>query len=281
MDAILNDVRTRGAARSSDGPEAEGPTLWKETQGLPKPLDRPPGSRVLVLAPHMDDDVLGCGGSLRRHVLAGDTVTIAYLTDGRKGDPRLNARRLSFDDRERLEDRLVAVRCREAKRSAAVLGVRDLRFLGYRDQELAVSAHARRQVADLLEELRPDLVYLPFPTDRHPDHRMTNRIFLAALSVVHGVPEPLCCGYEVWTPIEPNCLVDITSVLHVKRRALVRFKSQMSVIDFGRCIIGLHAYRSMIHLRGHGYAEAFVLLSADEYRRQARRILARAGKAAA
>lgn len=248
---------------------------------LPKPLNRPPGSRVLVLAPHMDDDALGCGGSLHRHVLAGEAVTIAYLTDGRKGDPRLNARRLPDDERDRLEERLVAARCREAKRSAVVLGVRDLRFLGHRDQELVVSSRATRQVADLLKELQPDLVYLPFPTDRHPDHQMTNRVFLAALSLVRALPEPLCCGFEVWTPIEPNCLVDITSVIHVKRLALAQFKSQMSVIDFGRCILGLHVYRSMIHLRGRGYAEAFVLLPASDYRRRARRILAQGAKRAA
>ena len=249
------------------------PSLWTETQLIPPPLDRPPGARVLVLAPHMDDEALGCGGSLHRHVLAGESVTVAYLTDGRKGDPTLNARDLPPDERERLEDHLVAVRTDEARRSAAILGVRDLRFLGNRDQELIVSPQTRRQVVALLRELCPDLVYLPFPTDLHPDHRTTNRIFLSALNATHDLDPPMCCGFEVWTPIEPNCLVDITSVIDIKRHALEQFASQMTSIDFGRCILGLHAYRSMIHLRGHGYAEAFVLVPADEYRRLSLRLL--------
>jgi LmbE family N-acetylglucosaminyl deacetylase len=175
-----------------------------------------------------------------------------------------------------LEEELAAVRRDEARKSAAILGVRDLRFLGNRDQELRVTAHTRHQVRELLAELRPDLVYLPFPTDHHPDHRATNRIFLAALGACRGIEPPLCCGFEVWAPIEPNCLVDITSVAELKQRALAQFTSQMATIDFSRCIMGLHAYRSIAHLRGHGFAEAFVLLPAAAYRREALRVLRRA-----
>jgi len=269
----VHTTAKRAIRRADAVGESRSPSLWTETLLVPPPLDRPPGSRILVLAPHMDDEALGCGGSLHRHVLAGESVTVAYLTDGRKGDPALNALDLPADERERREERLAAVRCDEARRSAAVLGVRDLRFLGNRDQELVVSPKTRRQVRELLEEVRPDLVYLPFPTDHHPDHRATNRIFLSALAATRGLDPPMCCGFEVWTPIAPNCLVDITGVIDVKRRALDQFASQMSSIDFGRCILGLHAYRSMIHLRGRGYAEAFVLLPADEYRRLSSRLL--------
>lgn len=259
-------------------PRVEGTSaLWTDAQIVPPPLDRPPGSRVLVLAPHMDDETLGCGGSLHRHVLAGEVVTVAYMTDGRKGDPALNARVLPLQERERLEDALAAARREEARKSAAILGVTDLRFLGNRDQELRVTPDTRRQVCELLAELRPDLVYLPFPTDHHPDHRATNRIFLSALGACRGIDPPLCCGFEVWAPIEPNCLVDITSVAETKQRALAQFTSQMATIDYSRCIMGLHAYRSIAHLRGRGFAEAFVLLPAAVYRREALRFLRRAG----
>ncbi len=263
--------RARGAGRWADGTSA----LWTEAQIVPPPLDRPPGSRVLVLAPHMDDETLGCGGSLHRHVLAGESVTIAYLTDGRKGDPALNATTLPPVERERREDALAALRREEARGAAEILGVRDLRFLINRDQELRLTLRTRRQMRELLAELKPDLVYLPFPTDYHPDHRATNRIFLAALSVTRGFESPLCCGYEVWAPIAPNCLVDITSVAERKQRALAQFASQMATIDYSRCIMGLHAYRSMVHLRGRGFAEAFVLLPAREYQRAASRLLTR------
>lgn len=263
-------IRARGhAPRPTRGSAA----LWNEAQIVPPPLERLPGSRVLVLAPHMDDETLGCGGSLYRHALAGDAVTVVYMTDGRKGDPALNARELGSAERERLEDDLAATRREEARRSATVLGVRDLRFLENRDQELRVSPRTRRQVRELLETLGPDLVYLPFPTDHHPDHQATNRIFFAALSAARGIDPPLCAGYEVWAPLEPNCLVDITAIAEIKRRALAEFTSQMAVIDYGRCIMGLHAYRSITHLHGRGFAEAFVLLPAAAYRREVTRRL--------
>jgi LmbE family N-acetylglucosaminyl deacetylase len=229
----------------------------------------------------MDDETLGCGGSLHRHVLAGERVTVAYMTDGRKGDPALNARELPPAERERLEDELVHTRRDEARRSAAILGVRDLRFLDNRDQELELSSHTRQQMRELLEELRPDLVYLPFPTDHHPDHQATNRIFLAALVSARGIEPPLCAGYEVWAPIAPNRLVDITSIAELKRQALAQFTTQMAVIDYGRCIMGLHAYRSITHLGGRGFAEAFVVLPVPAYRRAASRVLARPGRRAA
>ena len=148
---LFRSVAKRAIGGSSAAGLSRPASLWKETVLVPPPLDRPPGSRILVLAPHMDDEALGCGGSLHRHVLAGESVTVAYLTDGRKGDPKLNALDLPADERERREERLAAVRCDEARRSAAVLGVRDLRFLGNRDQELVVSPKTRRQVRELLD----------------------------------------------------------------------------------------------------------------------------------
>jgi LmbE family N-acetylglucosaminyl deacetylase len=223
----------------------------------------------------MDDETLGCGGSLHRHMLAGESVTIAFMTDGRKGDPGLNAQSLPPAERERREDELAAIRRAEARQAAALLGVRDLRFLDNRDQELSLNPATRRQLRELMEDVAPDLVYLPFPTDHHPDHRATNRIFLAALAACRGVDPPMCCGYEVWAPLQPNCVVDITSVADTKQRALAQFRSQMAIIDYSRCIMGLHAYRSMVHLHGRGFAEAFVLLPASEYRRVASRFLAR------
>ncbi|MFZ5862287.1 MAG: PIG-L deacetylase family protein [Nitrospirota bacterium] len=266
------------ARKRAPTPTRGSSALWTEARIVPAPLDRLPGTRVLVLAPHMDDETLGCGGSLHRHVLAGEAVTVAYMTDGRKGDPALNASDVPTAERERREDALAASRRDEARRSAAILGVGDLRFLGNRDQELRVSPQTRRQVRELLEELAPDLVYLPFPTDHHPDHQATNRIFLAALSATRRIEPPLCAGYEVWAPLDPNCLVDITAIAQVKQRALAEFASQMAVIDYGRCIMGLHAYRSITHLQGRGFAEAFVLLPAAEYRREALRVLGRSAR---
>ena len=73
--------------------------LLTETYRQPRLVDVPEGRRILVLAPHMDDEILGCGGTLRKHVRAGAGVTAVFMTDGRRGDPELNAARLPEAER--------------------------------------------------------------------------------------------------------------------------------------------------------------------------------------
>src|SRR5262245_23863247 len=53
---------------------------------LPELLEKPEGTRVLVVAPHADDEALGCGGTLAKHHIAGDRITVVFMTDGGKGE---------------------------------------------------------------------------------------------------------------------------------------------------------------------------------------------------
>ena len=75
---------------------------------LPTLIEKPEANRVLVLAPHPDDDVIGCGGTLCKHVQADDEVMVAYMTDGSRG---------TIDLRESVN--LVAKRNGEAQKAAA------------------------------------------------------------------------------------------------------------------------------------------------------------------
>ncbi len=269
-EVLLKAYRTLAPVRMRNALSME---LVLEKDLFPSLVDRPPGGRILVLAPHMDDEILGCGGTLRKHVLAGDRVTIAYVTDGRKGNASLNQRELLPSEREELEEKVAELRREEACRATAVLGIKDLRFLNHRDQEVEASRSTCAQIAQLVEEIRPETVYLPFLIDRHRDHLKTNEIFLGALALLQGrhIPEH-CCAYEVWTPLYPNCLVDVSEVIELKKRALAEFKSQMEAIDFSRSIVALHAYRSMTHLRGRGYAEAFYLTTPLAYQTLFRKV---------
>src|SRR5262249_19026582 len=95
-----------------------------------------PDKSIVVLAPHMDDEVLGCGGILRGHVLAGAHVTVVYMTDGRRGKPELYQQNLSKEDLTREEDHLVLLRKEEAARAARIVGIQELLFLDYPDGNL-------------------------------------------------------------------------------------------------------------------------------------------------
>lgn len=213
-------------------------------------IDKPKGSRVLVLSPHPDDDVIGCGGTLYKHRLAGNEVTVAYLTDGRKGSPAPTD-----------EESLVAERRKEAEAAARVIGINNLVFLDNRDTRLKRSTETVRQMSKLLEETRPDVVYLPFFLDNHRDHVAANEIFVA--SCESGSYRLQCYAYEVWTPIVPNCFVDISDCIAQKLEAIRQHRTQANLDIVGK-IGGLNAYRSMAS-PDTKYAEAFYACAARDY----------------
>jgi LmbE family N-acetylglucosaminyl deacetylase len=113
---------------------------------------------------------------------------------------------------------------------------------------------------------QPEIVYLPFFLERHPDHRAANDVLIAATRNTRLRFE--CRGYEVWTPLFPNCLVRIDETMDVKLRALRCYVSQLAIHDYVHCGAGLNAYRAM-SLPSHSgrFAEAFHALELADYRR--------------
>jgi LmbE family N-acetylglucosaminyl deacetylase len=217
----------------------------------------PSDEKVLVLAPHMDDEVIGCGGTLAKHVARGAHVTVAFLTDGGAGSAVLDASRSSTT--------LTETRTREAQRALATLGIQSSVFLGAEDGHLTSAPPLVNALRALLVRHRFDLVYLPFFLEEHPDHRAASQILLDA---AHGADvNPQCLAYEVWTPLFPNCLVNIDETLELKRAALNHYRSQLSDVDYAHTQFGLNAYRSAALLGGQcRYAEAFCSLSLVQYR---------------
>jgi LmbE family N-acetylglucosaminyl deacetylase len=222
----------------------------------------PGKSKVAVLAPHMDDEVLGCGGTIARHVAVGSDVTVIFLTDGRHGGAGIASR----DGHEPDLQEIVAIRKAEARRAAQILGIRTLIFLDAEDSHL----HSDRLVADrlgeILERERPDIVYLPFFLEGHLDHRAANDVLLAATR--GSALRFECRGYEVWTPLFANCMINIDETVDLKRQALSCYQSQLAVTDYLHSSIGLNAYRAMgLGSRSGRFAEAFHALELADYRR--------------
>lgn len=233
----------------------------------PEPIADFAAANVLVLAPHMDDETIGCGGTIVRHGQAGAAVTVLYTTDGRRGNPKLYSNGHTPEEILRGEEDLVQTRQAEARAACDILGVKRVEFLNGRDGELAASDAIVSRVAAILKELNPELVYLPSILDAHHDHWMTNRILHAALLQLgwHDRQTPALRGYEVWQPLLANRVADTTAVHATRQQALAVFVSQIEHVDYVRAAEGLSVYRSIHRFNGAGHAEAFFELTPAAY----------------
>jgi N-acetylglucosamine malate deacetylase 1 len=241
---------------------------WLSTQGLlltAKVYNRsalvwnPERETVLVIAPHMDDEVIGCGGTLARHVAAGASVTVLFLTDGRHGGAVPPGSRPSGDAAPSLAE----VRKREASAALLELNVREIAYLDAVDCEVMQTPGLGARLREHLMRIRPGVVYLPFFLEEHPDHRAASYVLRDAVAGT-GL-KFRCFGYEVWTPLFPNCFVNIDSTIEIKKKAISHYRSQLSDTDYLHTAIGLNAYRSSALLSNCRFAEAFCALPVDDY----------------
>jgi LmbE family N-acetylglucosaminyl deacetylase len=229
--------------------------LLQANKHTPAALWQPGGGRILVLAPHMDDEIIGCGGTLYRHLQQQAQVTVLFLTDGRYGG-KLPANGDRPTNGAGISEAMIQARQAEARAALAELGAIEVIFLDNADGSLPDHPDAGGQVRAILERCAPEIVYLPCFLEEHPDHRAVNQILLAAADPAAMRFE--CMGYEVWTALFPNCLVDISTVVEVKRRALGQYQSQLAVNDYLHAALGLNAYRGIaLASREQQYAEAF------------------------
>ncbi len=231
----------------------------------PEPItafdDRP----VVVLAPHMDDEVIGCGGTLLRHIAAGARVCVVYLTDGRRGNPDLYESRASPDEVRAAELALVEQRKAESREAAQVLGIHELVFLDAPDTQLQATDQIAARVREVIDQHRAAYVYLPSPLDTHDDHWATNLVLDRALRNSTERCQAIFRGYEVWSPLWANRVVDITEQIDAKSRALACFVSQTRRVDYARATEGLNAYRSIHVDKGQGHAEAFLEMTPSQF----------------
>ena len=189
---------------------------------------------VLVLAPHPDDEAIGCGGTIARHTSRGDRVSVVFLTSGELGLKHLP------------QEKAWEIREAEARAAAEVLGVAATRFLRLPDW-CSGDEPERLQaaIASLLREEDPQVIYVPHGEDEHPDHEA------AFKSLVHlcgnDVTRPRKIKtYEVWTPLPRHVYVqDISSVMPQKLRAIRCYRSQLA-IRYDRAAYGLNAYRGAL-----------------------------------
>jgi LmbE family N-acetylglucosaminyl deacetylase len=182
-------------------------------------------TRVVVIAAHPDDELLGAGGTLARHVLAGDEVHAIVVADGAGS---------------RYPAELVSTLEKQARRAAEVIGFTSLRFLSLPDQRLDTVPliELTQRLEGMLDEIRPGTVYTHFPEDVNADHGAVAR---SAWTACRPYARPEVRKFAVFetpsstewawpmpgTDFRPSLYVDVTDTLEVKVAAMECYETEL------------------------------------------------------
>lgn len=219
-------------------------------------------ARALVLAPHPDDDIIGCGGSIAKLSNQGHEVVVVYFTSGEAGSLEIEP------------SQLARIREDEARRAGRMLGVSEFLFWRQPDGFLQESAEITNQLVRLIRARQFSTVYLPHKQEANRDHAAAYHIGREACNRAAGPWFKDCgitpwtvdniLGYEVWTPLqEVSYVEDISDTMDIKMQALQQHQSQLSVYAYDEAIRGLNRYRGITSGQ-KAYGEAFVIYKVAE-----------------
>ena len=213
-------------------------------------VDKPEGSSILVLAPHPGDDVLGCGGTIKLHRILGHEVNILYLTNGERGASGVSTAKAA------------ELRHQEAVKAAPHLNLEEsnLYFLNMPDADLINHSGTNYEFREVLEKTNPDVICLPSFVEKHRDLYAANVLLKNNL-----IQSCQIAAYEIWSPMLPNRLVNITPVIEDKRAAMMEHTSQLKELDYLEASIALNRYRAAMYNVSIKYAEAFITCRSEEY----------------
>lgn len=214
---------------------------------------------ALVVAPHPDDDIIGCGGSIIHLVRKGYRVTVVYMTSGEAGS-------LAHSKEE-----LRQIRETEAREAAALIGFDDPVFLRNADGCLAADAATLTCLTSIIRAKRPGIIYFPHAGEGCRDHRVTHDLCAEAVKRARGPWFQECPGepwsvesvlcYEVWTPLaEVSYVEEISDCVDLKLEALRCHRSQLALIPYDEAVRGLNRYRGAMTGKGV-YCECFQVLA--------------------
>lgn len=222
---------------------------------------------ALVLAPHPDDEVIGCGGAIIKHVQNNDPVHVIIMTDGAQGDLELAQKIQSNNHYELDVQEYIELRKKECQNAGIILNYGIPKFWGIRDRTLEYGEKFVLMVLDQIDALMPSYVYVPSLYEMHPDHRTLAMIALEAVRRSKSC-NPRLIMYEIGRPIpSPNLLLDITDVWEQKLDAVNCFKSQLRVKSFDEYVFALNRFRAYTLPQYVKNAEAYLSISIKDLKK--------------
>lgn len=198
--------------------------------------------RIVVIAAHPDDELLGCGGTVALHTAAGDEVTSVVVCEG---------------ESLRYADRAVG-QAQHIERAAAVLGVDDVRQLGFPDQKLDTFTltDVITPIEQIVREVRPHIVYCQYGGDINRDHELLFKAVLVAtrptesyIGAIYAFDTASSTEWAYPRSFVPDTWVDISSTLAKKLEAMACYESEVREYPHPRSLRALehraHAWGNM------------------------------------
>ena len=220
--------------------------------------------KILIIAAHPDDEVLGMGGTIAKLVMDGKEVDLLIVTDGSSSQYR---------DSDNLQE-IIEGKKQETRRCADILGIKNIYYGGLPDMKLDAIPHieVNHAIERTIDLVKPDTVFTHFWGDVNCDHQNVYKSTMVAVRPVLGqVVKELYC-YRVpssteWTPNKadtmymPNVFIDISEVTSVKYEAFACYSTELRDYPHPRSVQYLKETDKAAGLRvGLLAAEEFVLL---------------------
>lgn len=214
---------------------------------------------ILVVAAHTDDEAMGCGGTIARHVFEGDKVHLLFMTDG-----------VSSRDTQAGE---ASERLSAAHLAAKIMGVSSFTNLHFPDNRMdsVPLLDIVKEIEDKIQELQPEIIYTHHIGDLNIDHQITHKAVMTACRPQPGFCVKSIYAFEVvsstewqnpnFLPFVPNTFVNISLYLGIKMKAVQAYSVEMRKKPHSR---SLKHIELLAQHRGNSVgieaAEAFMLL---------------------
>ena len=219
--------------------------------------------KILIVAAHPDDEVLGCGGTITKCVQLGSDVHVVFFTDGQSSRQ---------DDSIKINE-LIASRKESAKLASKILGIKSLQFGSFPDNSMdsVPLISLAKYLEPLVEKIQPEIIFTHYWGDLNIDHRLVYDAVCIVSRPQSKCPIKIVLCFEIPSSTEwkfqqpvlsysPNIFIDITQYFENKILALGCYQNEMRNSPHPRSIDGIEALaRWRGSTIGVNFAESFIL----------------------